>query len=110
MPRKPKIPLIAVVALVVSGSFSNSSAFKQTVERAAPRFELDPRVVQCILDKKPWSECYNMQRSVVSNVEPPVGEGFGGFHEKIYKKDSGIRSIWVPTPAESAIRYHVGRS
>ena len=110
MPRKPKIPLLIVVALIGSTSFSSSSALKQTTETQVPRIVLSPQVAQCILDKKPWSECYNMQRSVVGNAEPRVGEGFRGFHEKIYKKDSGIRSIWVPTPAESAIRYHVGRS
>ena len=58
MRRTPRIPLIAVVGLIASVSFSSSSALKQMEETAVPRIQLEPEVAQCIRDKKPWSECY----------------------------------------------------
>ena len=58
--------------------------------------ELPGDVADCIRQKRPWSDCYNLLPDVKK-----VDKGFVGFHEGVYAyDDKKIGSIWVPTPAE----------
>ena len=102
--------VVGILALAASAAFADLQDNIRENDRVVVPMELDPRVAQCIREKKAWSECYNMLPSVVSNAERPVGQGFEGFHEGIYKEDSGIRSIWVPTPAELGMHFPAEQS
>lgn len=61
---------------------------------------LEPEVAECIRGKgtELWHECYNLQKSV--RPEERVEAGFKGFHDDMFRHDTKIRSIWVPSPAE----------